>query len=273
LKYSRRTVVEVLKLLNDKTHADIGQLAFTHDMVEYSQGDNKITRITNLTQHLLKRRETDEDSVNEIVEFLLTEKLNNLKFIDDNYGDAEPFEQTNPALSRALEVDGFRVLDFKLVRQLPESIKLANHEDELFLLLEKHKFICKTNLVQAIDNNARGEWESSNAQLRTFVEALFNEMCDKIHGANVNGFSSTTKRDWLEKTVPPLLDPALGEIGEGGKNFSNGIMKRLHPKGAHPGLSDMEDCTFRLHLVALTASHYLRRFDKGVIPVTSPSVV
>ena len=35
--------------------------------------------------------------------------------------------------------------------------------------------------------------------------------------------------------------------------------------GAHPGLSDEEDCTFRLHLVLLTARFFLRQLDTTVL--------
>jgi integrase len=50
-----------------------------------------------------------------------------------------------------------------------------------------------------------------------------------------------------------------GTIKGGG--FVNGLAKRLHPQGSHPGLSDQEDSTFRLHTVLLTARLLLERFD------------
>jgi hypothetical protein len=40
-------------------------------------------------------------------------------------------------------------------------------------------------------------------------------------------------------------------------------MRRLNPEGSHPGLSDDEDCSFRLNIVLLTASLLLRRYDRG----------
>ncbi|TIT17485.1 MAG: hypothetical protein E5W70_32070 [Mesorhizobium sp.] len=49
-----------------------------------------------------------------------------------------------------------------------------------------------------------------------------------------------------------------------GKNFINGLMKRLHPQGAHPGLSDEDDSTFRLHIVLLSARLLLTRYDAMV---------
>jgi len=37
------------------------------------------------------------------------------------------------------------------------------------------------------------------------------------------------------------------------------FFRRLHPQGAHPGLSAEEDSTFRLHLVLLVGRQLLRR--------------
>jgi hypothetical protein len=70
-----------------------------------------------------------------------------------------------------------------------------------------------------------------------------------------------TRRQFLANCTPPFLNHDLNEWGNEGKNFVNGTFKRLHPQGAHPGLSDDEDCTFRLHLVLLAARLFLRRLD------------
>jgi hypothetical protein len=55
----------------------------------------------------------------------------------------------------------------------------------------------------------------------------------------------------------------LNEWDDDGKGFINGLVKRLHPQGPHPGLSDEDDSTFRLHVVLLTATLLLRRFARG----------
>ena len=40
----------------------------------------------------------------------------------------------------------------------------------------------------------------------------------------------------------------------------NGLFNRLHPEGNHPGLSDEDDSTFRLHIVIIVARLLLRRY-------------
>jgi hypothetical protein len=59
---------------------------------------------------------------------------------------------------------------------------------------------------------------------------------------------------------------SLNEWDDDGRNFVNGLFKRLSPQGSHPGLSGEADSTFRLHIVLLTARLFLSRFDEQVIP-------
>jgi hypothetical protein len=48
-----------------------------------------------------------------------------------------------------------------------------------------------------------------------------------------------------------------------GKNYINGLFKMLHTEGSHPGLSDEDHSTFRLHIVLVTARTFLRRLYYG----------
>ena len=61
-----------------------------------------------------------------------------------------------------------------------------------------------------------------------------------------------------------FLSRHLNEWADNGTGFVNGLVKRLHPQGAHPGLSDEEDSTFRLHVILLTARMLITRFDAEV---------
>ena len=74
------------------------------------------------------------------------------------------------------------------------------------------------------------------------------------------------RREALAKLQQPFLIVDLNEWGNQGKNLVNGVFKRLHPQGAHPGLSDDEDSTFRLHMVILLGRLFLRRLDARLAP-------
>lgn len=62
-----------------------------------------------------------------------------------------------------------------------------------------------------------------------------------------------------------FLSTDLNEWDGKGLGFVNGLMKRLHPQGSHPGLSDADDSTFRLHIVLITARLLLARFDARMV--------
>jgi len=118
----------------------------------------------------------------------------------------------------------------------------------------------KGHLNQAIDNHDRGQYASANAQLRSFMEELFDRIAEHLEPARAATLpSAENRRNLLAIRQPPFLFEDLGEWGQNGKNFVNGMFKRLHGHGSHPGLSDEEDCTFRLHLVLVVARHFLRR--------------
>lgn len=88
-----------------------------------------------------------------------------------------------------------------------------------------------------------------------------NEIAERL---DPTGATSTptghARRQLLANMSPPFLFGALNEWTGDGKNFTEGVFKRLHPHGSHPGLSNEEDATFRLQLVLIVARLLLRRF-------------
>ncbi|ERM19629.1 hypothetical protein [Brevibacillus laterosporus] len=262
--FSRKTVIETIKIQNFKTHKEIDLFALTYELEEVAIGESIQGRMNNVIQYLI-RPETDKVRVTEIILDLIDEELQNFKKNQENYGDEETFEGNFPRLFFSLRQDGFSIVDYKVVRQMPETVDLAGNKDEVFSLLDKHEFfVLREHLEQALDNHSLGKWAAANAQLRAYTEGLFDTFADKIFGSTVAGKTSNVKRESLGRTNPPLLDPSLNELGQEGKNFSNRLMKRLHPQGPHLGLSSDEDCTFRLQLVLLTSSYYLKKFDRGI---------
>ena len=160
--------------------------------------------------------------------------------------------------------DGYTLSDDgSLLRDLPLIADLPEANDELFSLLDEINLpVAKGHLDQAINNHAAGNWAAANSQLRTFLENIFNELSirlDTTKGTDPS-LSSENRRSRLAAITPPFLLEFLGEWSDDGKNFVNGVFKRLHPAGSHPGLSDEEDCTFRLHMNLIIGRHYLRRF-------------
>lgn len=180
-----------------------------------------------------------------------------------SWGEPESLETLYPALVHTLRRDGFEIDGTKLRRVLPEVAALAQSENELVSLLDAYGFsVPKGHYEQATAAFARGDWASANAMLRSFVESLFDEIAYLLRPAEAQTrTSSHGRRELLASMTPPFfLSPYNEWVSGGGQpSFVQGLWARLHPHGSHLGLSDEEDCTFRMQIVMLTASHYMRR--------------
>ncbi len=180
-------------------------------------------------------------------------------------GMARPDEDL--AFARALSRDGFTLSDDGVVvSTLPPEADLTGANDELHSLLDElDMVVAKNHLDQAIQNHAVGNWASANGQLRPFLEELLNEISRRLDTENADAqFSSENRRARLAAIEPPFLVESLGEWSTDGKNFINGVFKKLNPEGPHPGPSNEEDCTLRLHLALIVGRHYLRRAIKRI---------
>ncbi len=146
---------------------------------------------------------------------------------------------------------------------LPEEIALPEADDEVRQLLRQNGFAVPAgHLDQAIEAHTRGDWAAANAQLRTFVESLFDAIAFAIDANAAASAGSAENRRQLLGTKG-FLAADRGEWSPDGKNFVNGLFKMLHTHGSHPGLSDEDHSTFRLHLVLVTSRTFLRRFTYG----------
>lgn len=175
------------------------------------------------------------------------------------------------ALERGLARDGFVIVRSEsdcvpsLRSALPDEVDLPASDDEVRTLLGLFQFtVPSSHLEQAIEAHTRGDWAAANAQLRTFLEALFDDIAryiDKDRAAAMP--TSENRRAMLADASVGFLAPDRGEWTADGKNYVNGLFKMLHTHGSHPGLSDEDHCTFRLHVVLVTARTFLRRLWQG----------
>lgn len=265
-QFSRRTVIAAIDLFEGQYHADLtaflmelGPTVYTHIRTEPISLKN---RLSDLKRYVDQFPETLIDGAP--LQLILVERAVSLLPPEPEYEwSRQP--RVTPAMEtfiRTLELDGFTVTEGALRRTLPTDIGLPETESELMRLLAHHGLdIAKSHLQQAMDAHARGNWAGANGQIRTFLDALLDTITERIDPATATLPTGQPRRAKLASWN--FLSIQLNEWGDDGKGFLNGLVKRLHPQGPHPGLSDEDDSTFRLHVVLLTATLLLRRFDRG----------
>ena len=263
-QFSRITTIEAIGSLDYLSHAEIGRLLLKFGLEEVASKNlgSKTSRLNALIKYLIdnpdKKGPFGGNLNFELIEELIERRLS-------DYPTPSIGEQL-PKLVNSLKRDGYLIRDGRLKTVLPKNIQLTEKENELDLLLEKFGFAtAKGHLEQAISAHTRSDWASANAQLRSFMESLFDSIAKRLtndkKGLPLSGYQKIC--EFLAKLNPPFLLSTLNEWVVSGKGgFLQGFWRRLHPQGSHPGLSDEEDSTFRLHLVILTASYYLKRLDR-----------
>jgi hypothetical protein len=112
---------------------------------------------------------------------------------------------------------------------------------------------------------ARTHTQVKKIVLRFGLEADVPE--DNSHGSKRRSIASVGS--FWRGTASSLADAGVGfrrqtrRMDADGKNYVNSLFKMLHPHGSHPGLSDEDQCPFRLHIVLVTARTFLRRLRQG----------
>lgn len=172
-------------------------------------------------------------------------------------------------LLRGLALDGYVVSWGEETRTpllraaLPGEVDLPAADDEVNQLLKQFGFTVPLgHLDQAVDAHTRGDWAAANSQIRTFLEGLLSDIASHIDPAKATELpSSENRRAWLAERG--FLSVGRNEWTSDGKNYLNGLFKMLHTDGSHPGLSDEDHSTFRLHLALITGRVLLRRLSNG----------
>jgi hypothetical protein len=263
-QFSRRTVLAATDVLAGWSHTDIDRFLLEFGLEETVRGNSRADRANALGRQLIRSPdETSEDGENltdAIIKQLVGHAIGRSAHGYPREFNFDTFRTTYPALYRGLERDCFTVEDGQLRRALPVELDLPIADDEVHALLDRYGFaVSEGHLDQGIAAHARGDWAAANAQFRPFIESLFDAIAEHLANGAALPPAGHLRRQWLANRNPPFFLAELNEWDGQGTGFFNGFFRRLHPHGAHPGLSDEEDSTFRLHLVLLVARNLLRR--------------
>lgn len=263
-QFTRRTILAATDLVAYWGHTEINRLLMEYGLERAVFGNSRADKTNALARYLIDnpdaQSEYGENVSDAIVEMLVQRAVAESA---DGYPRAfsfELFRQRFAALHRALERDGFTVEIGELRRALPEVLDLPRADDEVHGRLDFYGFgTARGHLDQGIAAHARGEWAAANAQFRAFTESLYDSIAERLAGGAPLPAAGYQRQIWLANRNPPFFLPQLNEWNGQGTGFMEAFFRRLHPAGPHPGLSDEEDSTFRLHLVLLVARILLRR--------------
>lgn len=266
--YSRRCVIAALDVLEARwTHAMFTAFLDEVGPIIYSQvrtDTNLRNRMSDLKRFIDQRPDVAIDG--EPLMAIIVQRAAGFLPKAPAHPWSRPAEPTpaEAAFLRSLAMDGFTMSDGVLRRSLPTNLGLPAAESELVSLLTKFGLVvAKGHLEQAMDAHVRANWAGANGQIRTFLDALLDGIAELIDPAVKSLPTGQTRRAKLASWG--FLSVPLNEWGDDGKGFINGLVRRLHPEGPHPGLSDEDDSTFRLHTVLLTTTLLMRRYDRGKI--------
>ncbi|MBS1207902.1 MAG: hypothetical protein H6R19_300 [Proteobacteria bacterium] len=166
---------------------------------------------------------------------------------------------------RGLALDGYIVswdseTGAPLLRAaLPGEADLPATDDEVHQLLKQFAFTSSlSHFDQAVEAHTRGDWAAANSQVRTFLESLLDEIARRVYRDEASNLATNENRRALLANNG-FLSKDRNEWTDDGKNYLNGLFKMLHTEGSHPGLSDEDHSTFRLHLALITGRTFLRR--------------
>jgi hypothetical protein len=263
-QFSRRTILAATDLMADWGNTNIDRFLLEYGLERTIRGYSRADRANALGRYLVENPDTPSEDGENLTDAIVAKLVEGaIRASFDGYPrefSFDSFRQNCPALHRGLERDGFTVEDGGLRRALPEILDLPRADDEVHALLDSYGFaVSRGHLDQGIAAHARGDWAAANAQFRPFIESLFDSIAEHLAAGAALPPPGNQRRQWLANRNPPFFLAELNEWNGQGLGFLEGFFRRLHPAGAHPGLSDEDDSTFRLHLVLLVARNLLRR--------------
>lgn len=158
----------------------------------------------------------------------------------------------NDAFLNSLKADGFDVnREGCIVPLLATKVTPAKEESVLEELLSSLGWNqTKTHLSEGVSSYEHQNWAAANAQFRTFLEDVFNQIARSSRIRKSGGEA----RGALQKN---------GFLSEEEGEMVKGVFKFLHTRGSHPGMSEEFEARMRRYLVEVIALYFIEKFQKS----------
>lgn len=184
--FSNRTVQEIIKTINFRTHNDFDNFLIYFELPEELSVDSISKKETTLVNFLIKNRNLKGPNNSllslEIIEYILEKE-------SITYSRHSNIKNLNNALKR----DGYEIIEKTVRKVLPEEVPVIEYENRLIEILKRYDFKTAVgHYSQAIASHGRGDWAAANAQFRSFVEDFFEQVHSLIQAGE--GVSTNQKR-------------------------------------------------------------------------------
>ncbi|MBA7499435.1 hypothetical protein ES704_02179 [subsurface metagenome] len=235
LHFSNRTLSYIIETLSGRTDSQLRGFFFKYGLLNIYTRSGRLTaknrKVTDVFQHLIDAGDEHAfDNLNMIVREVLDDTCAWLKEREYN------FSEIYPELERALNADGFQVHNGELIPLISPTVEPLQEEGLVETLLHKYSFdVAKNHLEQAYDNYLGGNWEASNAALRSFLQDLFDQIAVTIWN------DEAIRKDPGGQRRQLLQDKGFIE-GDTEARLVSSFFRFASYSGSHPGISNASDC-------------------------------
>lgn len=259
MRLRRKSIAALVEYLEEnKTRAEVLHLLRKHGF-DPQNPEKSILRFLGDTLYTLTSEETDETKITGAIE--LFEEIAQSVY-DSAYpleqdlrrpDDSDQYREIYDRFRQALRADDLDLVEGRIAPLVSPSVNVAKEQGFLESRLQKFEFREAFNhLEQAVDNAATGNWEASNGQIRSFLEALCNAIADRIYKGANSPPSGGKARKYLEK---------VGFLSPNESKLLKAFFQVLHVDGSHAGTSSSDDCHRRRLMVLAMANYYLEQLE------------
>lgn len=265
-RYRFRTICYALEELQSRTKSDLEKIIRIVGLGNgYRQRDaeGRIKNKTDIINYIIDRIEEHPEERNSEGNFISEEIVSEAARSYHYEGTVNEFEEESEEpeltdLQRSLMIDGWQIKNNKLQPLALTELPIVPQRNSIVEHVKDFGWTEVDRYLENIENALQqGKWESANSSCRTFLNVLFNQICEKLYSAEGNAPKEGEARKYLnecnffrESTNNQALE----------SDFVKALMAMLGMDGAHGGLSNPQNATFNYHLVILVAHLFLRRF-------------
>lgn len=254
LALGRRSVAALVEILESYSWAQLKQLLFEHSLDQRFSGTPRLTALGNVFYQLIEDAAdvSEQIAARDILEEIAQEEWK--VFSERLEWDPDAvWSLKYESLRKALRADGLDLVEGRVTRFLSSSVSPDAEQGLLERRLDQWKFeVPQRHLQQVIDNAARGNWESANGQVRSFMESLCDAMAAIIYQGTGTPPTRGDARMYLANES--FFSPEESDL-------LKAFFQVLHGSGGHAGASDEDDCHRRRLIALALANYYLDRLE------------